>query len=85
MKMYLEGKGVDDLAQLMRLGIKRSRTVEETTAAEDHPAGLQLLISTVHKTPAKTDWVHFLMQWCFDYAYIYINWMDLFFPMGSFF
>lgn len=48
---YLEGEGVNDLAQLMRLGIEGGGTVEETTAAEHHPARLQLFISTVHKTP----------------------------------
>lgn len=49
---YLEGEGVDNLAQLMRLGIEGGGPVEEATAAEHHPARLQLLISTVHKTPA---------------------------------
>lgn len=51
---YLEGEGVNDLAQLMRLSIKGGGTVEEATAAEHHPARLQLFISTVHKTPAQT-------------------------------
>lgn len=51
--MYLEGEGVNDLAQLMRLGIKRRGTVEEATTAEHHPARLQLFISAVHKTPAQ--------------------------------
>lgn len=36
----------------MRLGIEGGGPVEEATAAEHHPARLQLLISTVHKTPA---------------------------------
>lgn len=51
---YLEGEGVNDLAQLMRLSIKGGGTVEEATAAEHHPARLQLFISTVHKPPAQT-------------------------------
>lgn len=51
LKRYLEREGVDDLAQLMRLGIKGGGTVQESPAAEHHPAGLQLFISTVHKTP----------------------------------
>lgn len=53
-EQYLEGEGVNDLAQLMRLGIKGGGTVEEATTAKHHPARLQLFISTVHKTPAQT-------------------------------
>lgn len=53
-KSYLEGEGVNDLAQLMRLSVKGGGTVEEATAAEHHPARLQLFISTVHKTPVPT-------------------------------
>lgn len=53
-KRYLQGEGVNDVAQLMGLGIKGGGAVEEATAAEHHPAGLQLFISTVHKAPAHT-------------------------------
>ena len=59
MEPYLESEGVNDLAQLMRLGIEGGGTVEEATAAEHHPAGLQLLISTVHKTSTQTQSRHF--------------------------
>lgn len=51
---YLEGEGVHHLAELVGLGIKRGRAVEEPPAAEHHPARLQLFISTVHKPPART-------------------------------
>lgn len=54
MELYLEGEGVNDLAQLMRLGIKGGGTMEEATTAEHHPPRLQLFISTIHKTPAQT-------------------------------
>ena len=53
-RSYLEGEGVDDLAQLMRLAIEGGRAVEETAATEHHPTGLQLLVSTVYKTPKQT-------------------------------
>ena len=59
MEQYLEGEGVNDLAQLMRLGIKGGGTMEEATTAEHYPPGLQLFISTVHKTPAQTHCIHF--------------------------
>lgn len=51
---YLQGEGVDDLAQLMGLEIKGGGAVEKAAAAEHHPAGLQVLIPTVHKPPAQT-------------------------------
>lgn len=36
--VYLEGEGIDDLAQLMRLGIKGRWAMEEVTPAEHYPA-----------------------------------------------
>lgn len=52
---YLQGEGVNHLAELIRLGIERGRAVEETPTAEHHPARLQLLVSTVHKPPTQTN------------------------------
>lgn len=59
MEQYLQGEGVNDLAQLMRLGIKGGGTMEEATTAKHHPARLQLFISTVHKTPEKRQSIYF--------------------------
>ncbi len=50
---YLQSEGVDDLAQLMRFGVKRGWTVEQKAPAVRHPPRLQLLIPTVHKTPGR--------------------------------
>lgn len=63
MKQYLQGEWVNDLAQLMRLGIKGGGTVKEATTAKHHPARLQLFISTVHKTPEQTQSVHFTARY----------------------
>lgn len=56
----------------MRLGIKGGGTVEEATAAEHHPARLQLFISTVHKTPAQTQTqcIYFCVLYCGLYEYV---------------
>lgn len=51
---YLEGERVNNLAELIRLGIERGRAVQETPTAEHHPARLQLFISTVHEAPSQT-------------------------------
>lgn len=53
-RTYLEGEGVNHLAELIRLVIKGGGPVEQTPAAEHHPAWLQLFISTVHKPPTQT-------------------------------
>lgn len=53
-RTYLQGEGVHHLAELIRLGVERGRAVEEAPTAEHHPAGLQLLIPTVHKPPTQT-------------------------------
>lgn len=50
---YLQCEGVDDLAQLMRFGVKRGWTVEQKATAVRHPPCLQFLIPTVHKTPGR--------------------------------
>jgi len=52
--VYLEGERVDEMAQLLGLGVEGGRPVKEPAAAEHHPAGLQLLVPRVHKTPVGT-------------------------------
>lgn len=78
MERYLEGEGVNDLAQLMRLGIKGGGTMEEATTAEHHPPGLQLFISTVYKTPAQTCCIDICILYNLNAPFSYLKKIDIF-------